>query len=276
MSFVIRAAGKIADVLPPRISARLMLALGSLLPVVSSRHRQRFNLIDRLAGPEYTLRFGPFAGMRYFRYARGSHILPKFAGTYERELFAPVQEILGLGPDVVVDIGSAEGYYVVGLARRLPGAAVLAYDVDRVANDFCRRLAQANGVQDRVQIRGLCTPEGLERDLAGRQRPLVICDVEGFEDRLLVPEQTPSLKRSYLIVELHEGENPGVGQRVRERFAATHAIQTIPQEPRVASMLAMEAGLTEAEALQAMDEGRQTRQDWLVLRPRQSGSESGN
>jgi hypothetical protein len=268
MSFLIRTAAKTVAMLPPLLSARMMLTLGVLLPFVSARHRDRFRLIRRLRGPGGTMQHGPFAGMRYFSFATGSQLLPKFAGTYEWELRDVLEQIVRLTPDVIIDIGSAEGYYAVGLARRLARTRMVAFDLDPIANALCRILARANGVQDRVDVMGACSPAQLEQALASARKPLVICDVEGSEDEILRPQQPSSLRNAHVLVEIHEQDRPGVTDRIRVRFEPTHDIQVIPQAPRDPSLLPASLGFTASEAKLAMDENRLTKQQWLWMTPR--------
>jgi len=268
MSILIRAAAKVFSVLPAGLSTAIMLKFSPVLPLISSRHRTRFRLLKQLAGPNGTISYGPFAGMRYYKYAAGSQLLPKYAGTYELELRSVLDRIIELNPDIIVDVGSAEGYYVVGLARRLTAAKILAFDIDRTANSLCGRLAAANSVSDRVQLCGLCSPATLENAIFKAKRPLVICDVEGAEDKLLRPDETPSLSRSHILVELHDSQNAGVSTRIRERFDATHEIETIADAERHPSDFPPELNFTPQEQQLAMDEGRQARQDWFFMTPR--------
>ena len=69
-----------------------------------------------------------------------------------------MEGFVALGHSTVLNIGCAEGYYAVGLARRMPQARVLAFDINRTAQDTCRALAAKNGVADRVQVSGLFKP----------------------------------------------------------------------------------------------------------------------
>lgn len=268
MSLLIRTAAKTVAVLPPTLAARVMLTLGPLLPLISARHRDRFRLIRRLRGPDGAMHHGPFAGMRYFNFATGSQLLPKFAGTYEWELRDVVEQIVRMAPDVIVDLGSAEGYYVVGLARRLPQTRILAFDLDQIANSLCRILARANGVHDRVDLLGESSPARLEHALASARKPVVICDVEGSEDELLQPQQTSSLRNAHVIVELHEEERQGVTDRIRVRFEPTHHIRAIHEAPRDPSLLPASLGFTASEARLAMDENRRSKPQWFWMTPR--------
>src|SRR5262249_8007661 len=112
--------------------------------------------------PTLTVRYGPFAGMRYPEAASvGSTLFPKLIGSYEREIRDVLEIIARTDYSEIVDIGCAEGYYAVGLAMTVPGARVLAFDTDEKAVRLCRRMAEINGVSDRVVVGTFCDAETL-------------------------------------------------------------------------------------------------------------------
>src|SRR5688572_440816 len=119
------------------------------------------------------VRAGPFAGLKYMHRASGSVLLPKLVGSYEAELHPAIERVVSTAYDVVVDVGAAEGYYAVGLAKRLPQSKVFAYDIDPVARKACEKLAVVNGVADRVYVRGRCDHAELNAILTGKS--LVVC-----------------------------------------------------------------------------------------------------
>src|SRR5262245_24582329 len=53
---------------------------------------------------------GPFKGMKYGRDAIGSAYIPKLVGIYERELTKIINMICERPPELIVDVGAAEGY----------------------------------------------------------------------------------------------------------------------------------------------------------------------
>jgi len=79
--------------------------------------------------------------MRYVPEAVGSSFLPKLVGSYEAELHGVIEELIGRDYRTIIDIGSAEGYYVVGLARRCPAARIYAFDMDRLGRLRCANMA---------------------------------------------------------------------------------------------------------------------------------------
>ena len=166
---------------------------------------------------------GPFAGLRYTD-TRPHTLVPKLLGIYERELHGAVEDAIRAEPEVIVNVGAADGYYAVGLARRCPHARVVTYEADPEQRELLARVTAANGVA--VQIEGTAGPGTLV------EADLVVMDCEGCERALLDPAAIPWLGAATIIVELHDVWDPGVGAAVTERFAATHEIVVIPSGPQ--------------------------------------------
>lgn len=175
---------------------------------------------------------GPFTSMRYIGRSTGSAMIPKILGAYERELHSAVEAAIGWNPDLIVDAGAAEGYYAVGLAIRLPGVRVIGYEMDASGREMLSQMAQLNGVQDQLAICAKCEPPNLQGDLAAAARPLVVCDVEGYEKVLLDPASVPALRKAAILVEAHEFIDRGITKRLEGRFAATHTVETVWQTSR--------------------------------------------
>lgn len=181
------------------------------------------------------VRGGPFKGMIYTNDSISGGYIPNVLGIYERELHPTIAKLAELGIRLVINIGAADGYYAVGLARMFPELRVLAYEMEARGRGFIREMAERNGVTPQVEIRGLCGSAELREDLVAPGETLVLCDVEGYEDVLIDPEEVPALREAFVLVELHDGKNPGVSDRIRQRFEATHAIETIWQQERTAA-----------------------------------------
>jgi hypothetical protein len=198
---------------------------------------------------------GPFAGMVYPDLAADS-LIPKLLGVYERELHGTIEAAVRSGPELVVNVGAADGYYAVGLARRCPSAAVHAFEADAGRRELLRRVAHANGVE--VRIEGAAEPGRLRELPPGRM--LVVMDCEGCEGPVLEPDRLPRLREATILVELHDFVESGLGDTVTARFAATHdvaVIRTGAQPPARGSAVAL-----------ALSEYRPGPMRWAVMKPR--------
>ncbi len=214
----------------------------------------------------YRVMNGPFAGLNYTRKAAGSALAPKLVGSYESELHPVWQQVLRNAYDGVVDIGCAEGYYAIGLAKNLPNQPqVIAFDMDAEARLLCRELSIKNGVSNRVEVLGECDIAALKRVLKGRA--LVICDCEGAEVELLDIEQIPALANCEIVVELHDFLRAGVTETLTKRFAATHEISLIDSATPDPSSYAELEVLTPDQRAIALDERAEPMQ-WAWMKPK--------
>lgn len=221
---------------------------------------------------DLTVKNGPFAGLVYpGAAATGSAFLPKLLGSYEDELHPALRAAAERGIDDIVDVGCAEGYYAIGLARMFPGARILAYDVDAGARGLCSLMAKANGVEDRLELGGWCDG-GTLAALPADRRALIVADCEGYEKELFSAATAPSLTRHDILVELHDYKDPEIGASIRAAFEASHEIDEFPSVPDYRK--AADADYPELEGYDAairrfiIEECRGAPQSWLFLRSR--------
>jgi len=214
---------------------------------------------------------GPLRGLDFLpQSAEGCHIA-KLLGCYEQPLQPHVEAAIAAGYPLVLNIGCAEGYYAVGMARRMPNTRVLAFDLNPTAQQVCRELASKNDVADRVSVGALFTPADFAAYAS--ERVLVLCDIEGAERELLNPQTAPALAGMDLIVESHECLQPGITQTLVERFAATHDITLINDDGQRQLQGAPPwfCNLAHLDQLLATWEWRSGPTPWLVMRSRAAG-----
>lgn len=209
---------------------------------------------------------GPFQGMDYVSRATEGALIPRLIGTYESELHPHLARFAAAGLDAVIDVGCAEGYYAVGLARMMPAVTVYAYDIDEQARLACLELAMKNGVTDRVIVGGEFPPDGFEA-FAGR-RVLVMVDAEGAEVDILQPALSPALAGMSLIVETHDLFRRGAMAALIERFSPTHEVVRVDQQPKTFEMPPWLQELAHLDQLLAVWEWRARPTPWLVMTPR--------
>lgn len=172
---------------------------------------------------------GPFRGTRCKLTSTGDGVVAKLAGTYEMEVYPAFDAAILRKPEIVLDVGAAEGFYVVALARVLPEAKVIAYEAKQEWWARIEHLLSLNEVGSRCEIRGFCDKGKLSRLLGdNRGRPIfILMDIEGGEFDLLDEETLPLMGNTELLVELHEEESREPGDALAEKLRPTHMVELI-------------------------------------------------
>ncbi len=204
---------------------------------------------------------GPFKGLVLNDASLSEHIGPYLLGTYEMELHHTWARIRPQAFEQIVDVGANFGYYAAGLAAWFPETPTVAFDTDWWARWVVRDMAKTNSLGN-ISVKSACSPGWLLRNL--RPRALIVSDCEGYEGQLF-DGAIPALDTATLVIEVHEQFVAGVTDRLRSRFRATHAIETVDSRsdtppPPVAKTLTFE------EMKRASHEVRGPQQ-WLVLNP---------
>jgi hypothetical protein len=206
------------------------------------------------------VRDGPFAGLRYpeARVAEIDAPVAKLLGTYEQELHPVFTAALARGVNTFIDVGSADGYYAVGLPAADRRITTYAFDLSRSARELCAEVARLNDVSGQVRIGKRFSLASLSPiDPAGA---LMLCDIEGAEAALFEAGLVRRLGLTTVVIEVHEHVVPGLSDQLSAAFAATHLVTRIEQAPRETSH-----GLPAT----AFSEFRPSDQNWLVCEPRQ-------
>jgi hypothetical protein len=169
----------------------------------------------------------------------------KMSGAYEHELHGVLDGVVKRAPSMIVDIGTAEGLYAVGLARMLPGTSVIGFEIDDVLRARAGALARANDVAERVDLRGAVDATALRRlDLPGA---FVLSDCEGHELKLFDRALISALCHAELLIETHDtlGQTD-VRDVLLRRLEVTHAVSVIELESPAPSVFP-ELAMIEAE-----------------------------
>lgn len=219
-----------------------------------------------------TVLTGPFAGLRYATpEACGSALWPKLLGTYEKELHEIINELCRRPYTLIADWGCAEGYFLVGMGRRIPTARLIGIDPDPTARELCRAMSTVNGIHT-ARLVLLSSAKLTDLDGLRTTRSLIISDCEGYENELLSGDLS-LLAQSDLIIECHDHLVAETTQRIESRLSATHKITRIISRPRVVGDLesvsknAINTRLTEFQIERLLSEGRPSAMTWLVAEP---------
>jgi hypothetical protein len=219
----------------------------------------------------FILQGGPFAGMKMLDLSnRGDgDISPKLLGTYEQELHPFIEQMSANRYDAIVDVGCAEGYFAVGLARLFKDTPVLAYDTDEETLEIVTRMARLNDCEDQIITGAFCDPAELKRVFEEYPRSLVIADCEGYEKTLFSdPATNWAGRKSDLIIECHDLWDDTITPTIKDALDATHDITTVLATGRNPNAYDFLAHLGDMQRFKAVWERRGARQNWLICTAR--------
>lgn len=150
------------------------------------------------------IRRGPFQNMKYFGFiSTGSELFPKLIGVYEQEIAGLIEECKKKPYEYFIDVGCAEGYYAVGMAKFGKVEKVIAYDIDDYAKKLCKKMAETNQVQ--VEIRHELTAGELKSfPFTKSRQSFIMADCEGFERELFNVDNIENLKNVECLIEIHD------------------------------------------------------------------------
>jgi hypothetical protein len=209
------------------------------------------------------VRSGPFRGMTIHNQASEGNVAPKLLGCYEQELHEVIERCIETAYECVVNIGCGDGYYAVGLARRMANSEIKAYDLNEERRALSQKMADENGVGGRITIGSECNGEELTA-LAGR-RVLLVCDIEGGERELLDPERIPALNGFDILVELHEVVEKAIPEEILARFIGSHEIERFQHQGRDPNAFEELQKVNQLDQWLALWEGRQGPTPWAFL-----------
>jgi hypothetical protein len=220
------------------------------------------------------IRGGPFRDMVFvdesLRARFGFNLASRLLGSYETELHEIVETVISSQYDTILDIGAGDGYYAVGLAFRIPGCTVEAFDPDPTARSLCALVAHANGVRGRVNIRGPVTADDLRR--YHETRVFAKIDCEGCELAILHPAESEVLQAATILVELHDFIHPGTTSEILSRFAQTHESQIVECRSRSRGDYPELESFDDEDAAILLSERRPEGLRWAFLTPRSQPS----
>lgn len=208
---------------------------------------------------------GPFKGMQYVDNAVGSNYLHKLIGSYEAILHPVIEELRSRQFSTIIDIGSAEGYYLVGLGRLFPAAKLIGYEIEEEGRLLTKELYDKNSLKNELVLNGQATAENVAPAIT--PSTLIVCDCEGAEFDILEPEKYGAFATvEVLVVELHDFIRPGIKEALMTRFAPTHTATVVPFKMANPENFPFLASIkSEQDRYDLCRERGWQEQEWLVL-----------
>ncbi|WP_323123158.1 hypothetical protein [Burkholderia alba] len=238
---------------------------------------RRFVLTRRLMhATGGVIQHGPLAGFDIGQHAtwRESDNAPKLLGFYEQEVCMLLAQ---LPRDVLVDLGGADGYYAVGMVARGHHRESHCFEIVDESRANIARIADANGVADRVHLYGAATPS-FAADLMARgvdfRHATVLIDIESAEFDVLTAACLHDLRHAHVIVEIHDFMRVHDGaQRYAELIERAQVdfdvsrFTTGARDPSTIPLL--QRGWTDTDRWLLCSESRATLMTWLYLKPKE-------
>ena len=212
---------------------------------------------------------GPFQGMQLTLKATwgDGDLISKLLGIYEEELHPAISEFAGQSYGAIVDIGAADGYYAVGIARLFADTPVHAYDINQSSHAILRENAEANNVSDRIACNSLCDGSTLRELALQSSRLLIIADCEGGESEIFHDADVlQSLVYCDLIIECHDFTRPGITGALVSKFFPSHFTEILYSGGRNPNQFGFLSHLSDSERWMAICENRPTLMNWLICR----------
>lgn len=237
---------------------------------LSAALRYKKSIVHDLAEKaNYTVIRGPFSGLKLPETGAWSDadVLSKIIGSYEAEIFPFLESEISRNPNVVVNIGASEGYYAIGMKRRLPNSDVYTYDIDIKsfsALDYCKKI---NGV-DITRLERFDYNDPLSGiSTSNKIKPLFIFDCEGFERNIInFPKNILSI--SGFIIELHDIFVPNISKSLMEYLSDSHVVTVVTQRGRCLEDYPELAGVRGPIGPLLLDEFRGDTMQWLYAVPK--------
>lgn len=174
---------------------------------------------------------GPFKGLQFNTInSEASANYAKLLGSYEEEIHPFIQTVLQRNYETIINIGSDNGYYAVGLATKMPAVKLVAFETNKKAWIALKSVAEQNGVAAQIEQRSLFTAAQVQ-EFAHQKRNLFIIDCEGAEKDIFVKNNIMGLQNADFIIELHVHLYPELETYFRDLFSSTHHINIVNSIP---------------------------------------------
>ena len=255
------------------IANRLLRRLKLYDRVEMHKEKTRRDAERRYSG---AVKCGPFASVQMGPATHwGQHdVLSKILGAYEAHI---VEALSGLSTRYrhFIDIGAADGYFVVGALKNDLFATATAFEIASKGQRIIAGNADLNGVGERLTIHGEGTLQGIKEVIAQHGPCAVLCDIEGAEFDLLTSDLLDILCECTTILELHDGAIRGAKQGRASLLARAERhfdISFLNRPTPVINECADLAEMHDDERFLAFSEGRPKLMDWVLLSPKGSAS----
>ena len=217
--------------------------------------------------------YGTFKGMKLSKntYWSKNDIITHILGVYEKHVLKKIIEFSKKGNYPFIDIGTADGYFAIGMAFSETFKKIYAFEIDEEGRRSLNRNIENNLCKDKVVVDIEANFETLKDIIDKNKSAVILIDIEGSEFDLLDDNLLQLLSNCYIVCELHptlsangfEKQNMLINNA--KAFFDVSIIQRESYSPNKFSEL---NEFTDEERLIAFGEGRNNNMNWLILEPK--------
>ncbi|WP_068322660.1 FkbM family methyltransferase [Polynucleobacter yangtzensis] len=217
---------------------------------------------------------GPFRGLKLSEdrnWGNSNDLTTQILGTYEREIVDLIA-LLSSPNGVFIDIGGANGFYAVGVAKCLSFSSVYVYELSAEGRREISINAVLNDVDPFIKIGGKFDNNTVSQDWveAKNSTGVILIDIEGGEFELMNPEFFSVFSRFNIIVELHDFLDPNTHMVdvLIQNSNATHEVKFLRNNGRNPASINLLNHLPEDYQWIACSESRLRAMSWAHFIPK--------
>lgn len=227
-----------------------------------------WNKLSKMYGS--TIQYGPFKGMKIAKeksWELDYGITTKILGTYEEKV---VNKLIKFSKknNTFIDIGAADGFYVVGMAFKNFFKYIYAFEVNSQSRKIIKLNHKLNKCKQNIKIKSEANYLSLKRIVKLRKKCTLLIDIEGAEFDLLSLKVLKLLKDCNIICELHKFYGEKKYYDLIENSKKIFKSSLIRRSSYNPSKFKELDSFSDDERLLAISEGRKSNQEWLILTPK--------
>ena len=221
--------------------------------------------------------YGPYKGMFF---SENNHwgigdLGPKIIGLYEFEVQNKLIDLVSnFKIENFVNIGAAEGYHAIGIAKKTGIQNFVLYEIDKKGQEILKENILKNELKKNIKIENeanLNSIYELNKKL-DFSKTLFLIDIEGYELELFNDEILGLLKNSFLIIENHKfllSKTKQIKyQELVNKFDDSFNVELVSNTGRNISQINEIRNFSENELMMISSESRPKMMEWFVLTPK--------
>lgn len=227
-----------------------------------------WNKLSKMYGS--TIQYGPFKGMKIAKeksWELEYGLITKILGTYEEKVIDKLIKFSKKN-NTFIDIGAADGFYVVGMAFKNFFKYIYAFEINSKSRRIIEINHRLNKSKQNIKIKNEANYLSLKRIIKLRKKCTILIDIEGAEFDLLSLKVLKVLKDCHIICELHKFYGEKKYYDLIENSKKIFKTELIKRSSYNPSKFKELDSFSDDERLLALSEGRKSNQEWLILTPK--------